>query len=63
MSKRNKVYLAGMTCLGCGKGRYDGYQPYPEKKTLPCDVCGDVRPSNMTSTEFIDAVRTRDVPR
>jgi hypothetical protein len=62
MSSRNKVYLAGMTCLSCGKGRYDGYQPYPTKKTLPCEVCGDVRPSSMNSNEFIKVVQARDTP-
>jgi hypothetical protein len=56
-----KIPLAGMTCLSCGKGRYDGYQPHPIKKTLPCEICGDIRPSSMTSKEFIEFVRIRDI--
>ncbi len=60
MKKHNKIWMAGFTCLSCGKGHYKGYGPYPEKKTLPCEKCGDVRPASMTSEEFMKVVETRD---
>lgn len=57
------TWLAGMTCLACSAGVYPGYQPFPVKKTLPCDACGDVRPASMTSGVFRALVAARDAAR
>ena len=61
------VYLAGMTCFKCGKAPYEGYEG---AWTLPCKVCGDVRPAIMTDQDFWhlmsdreEDIRDRGIPR
>ena len=58
MTKYKTLYLAGMTCLSCGKGFY-GFG-YNDNKTLPCNKCGDVRPASMSITKFNKIVEKRN---
>jgi len=65
MKRLRKIYMADMTCLGCGKGWYEGYMPpvngVPTNKTLPCNVCGHQTTAVMTPKAFDRAVEARNV--
>lgn len=54
-----KLYMNGHTCLSCGKGWYDGYDP-EKKLTRPCQVCGHQAPERMLPSEHRDAYKARD---
>ena len=55
----NWVWMSGITCLGCGKWFYDGYDR-PKNSTLPCLKCGSVAPIRMRTQAFRKAVEERD---
>lgn len=56
-----KIWMAGMTCLVCGEGKYLGYaNPERVSLTTPCTKCGDIQPGWMPSTLFEARVKLRD---
>ena len=54
-----KLWMNGFTCLGCGKGFYDGYDA-SKRLTRPCGKCGHQAPDRMLPIEFKRAHQARD---
>lgn len=54
-----KLWMNGHTCLNCGKGWYNGYEP-TRRLTAPCEECGHQAPDRMLPSEHKKAYKARD---
>jgi hypothetical protein len=53
------VTLKGFTCLSCGQTKIEVLDT-KARKTIPCDVCGDSKPSIITLRNFYALIRRRN---